>query len=185
MNIYDALGIKDVPERILLIDGHSALFRSFYALPALATSKGEPVNAIYGFLRTILMALREYPSRYVAVAFDTEGKTVRHETFAEYKATRKPMPDALAQQLPKVKPLLSALGIPYLECPGYEADDIMATLAKRAEAEGIPALLLTGDKDMAQLVSEKIHLLRPGRKAHGPPGFGGSIRRGRAFRCET
>jgi DNA polymerase-1 len=164
MNIYDALGIKEVPERILLIDGHSALFRSFYALPALATSKGEPVNAIYGFLRTILMALREYPSRYVAVAFDTEGKTVRHETFAEYKATRKPMPDALAQQLPKVKPLLSALGIPYLECPGYEADDIMATLAKRAEAEGIPALLLTGDKDMAQLVSEKILLLRPGRK---------------------
>ncbi len=74
MNIYEALGIKDVPERVLLIDGHSALFRSFYALPALATSKGEPVNAIYGFLRTLLMALREYPSRYVAVAFDTEGR---------------------------------------------------------------------------------------------------------------
>lgn len=164
MNIYEALGIKEVPERVLLIDGHSALFRSFYALPALATSKGEPVNALYGFLRTLLMALREYPSRYVAVAFDTEGKTVRHETFAEYKATRKPMPEALAQQLPKVKPLLSALGIPYVECPGYEADDIMATLAKRAEAKGIPALLLTGDKDMAQLVSDKVFLLRPGRK---------------------
>lgn len=164
MNIYEALGIKDVPERILLIDGHSALFRSFYALPALSTSKGEPVNALYGFLRTLLMALREYPSRYVAVAFDTEGKTVRHETFAEYKATRKPMPDALAQQLPKVKPLLSAFGIPYVECPGYEADDIMATLAKRAEGRGIPALLLTGDKDMAQLVSDKVFLLRPGRK---------------------
>lgn len=164
MNIYEALGIKEVPERVLLIDGHSALFRSFYALPALATSKGEPVNALYGFLRTLLMALREYPSRYVAVAFDTEGKTVRHETFAEYKATRKPMPEALAQQLPRVKPLLSALGIPYVECPGYEADDIMATLAKRAEAKGIPALLLTGDKDMAQLVSDKVFLLRPGRK---------------------
>ncbi len=89
---------------------------------------------------------------------------MRHETFAEYKATRKPMPEALAQQLPKVKPLLSALGIPFVECPGYEADDIMATLAKRAEAKGIPALLLTGDKDMAQLVSDKIFLLRPGRK---------------------
>ncbi len=164
MNVYEALGIKEVPERILLIDGHSALFRSFYALPALSTSKGEPVNALYGFLRTLLMALREYPSRYVAVAFDTEGKTVRHETFAEYKATRKPMPDALAQQLPKVKPLLSAFGIPYIECPGYEADDIMATLAKRAEERGIPALLLTGDKDMAQLVSDKVFLLRPGRK---------------------
>lgn len=164
MNIYDALGIKDVPERILLIDGHSALFRSFYALPPLSTSKGEPVHALYGFLRTLLMALREYPSRYVAVAFDTEGKTVRHETFAQYKATRKPMPEALAQQLPRVKPLLSAFGIPYVECPGFEADDVMATLAKRAEEEGIPALLLTGDKDMAQLVSDKVFLLRPGRK---------------------
>ena len=164
MTIYEALGIKEVPERLLLIDGHSALFRCFYAIPDLATSKGEPVNALYGFVRTLLMALREYPSRYVAVAFDTEGKTVRHETFAAYKATRKPMPEALARQLPRVKPLLSALGIPYVECPGYEADDVMATLAKRAEAQGIPALLLTGDKDMAQLVSDKIFLLRPGRK---------------------
>ncbi len=164
MTLYEALGIVEIPKRLLLIDGHSTLFRSFYALPALSTSKGEPVNALYGFLRTLLMALREFPSRYVAVAFDTEGKTVRHETFAEYKATRKPMPEALAQQLPKVKPLLSALGIPYAECPGYEADDIMATLARRAEQEGIPVLLLTGDKDMAQLVSDKIALLRPGRR---------------------
>lgn len=164
MTIYQALGIGEIPERLLLIDGHSALFRSFYALPALSTSRGEPVNALYGFLRTLLMALREYPARYVAVAFDTEGKTVRHEAFAAYKATRKPMPQALAPQLPKVKPLLSGLGIPYVECPGYEADDIMATLAKRAEEGGIISLLLTGDKDMAQLVSEKIFLLRPGRK---------------------
>lgn len=164
MNIYEALGIKDVPERILLVDGHSALFRSFYALPPLSTSKGEPVNALFGFLRTLLMAMREYASRYVAVAFDTEGKTVRHETFAQYKATRKPMPEALSQQLPKVKPVLSAFGIPYVECPGYEADDVMATLANQAQEAGIPALLLTGDKDMAQLVSDKIFLLRPGRK---------------------
>lgn len=164
MNIYDALGIKDVPERLLLIDGHATLFRCFYAIPDLATSKGEPVNALYGLVRTLFMALREYPSRYVAVAFDTEGKTVRHETYAEYKATRKPMPEALAKQLPRVKPLLSALGIPYVESPGYEADDVMATLAKKAEAEGIPALLLTGDKDMAQIVSDKVFLLRPGRK---------------------
>ncbi|MCS7216623.1 MAG: DNA polymerase I [Candidatus Bipolaricaulota bacterium] len=164
MTLYEALGLKDVPERILLIDGHSALFRCFYAIPDLATSKGEPVNALYGFVRTLLMALREYPSRYVAVAFDTEGKTVRHATFAAYKATRKPMPEALSRQLPRVKPLLSAFGVPHVECPGYEADDVMATLARRAAAEGIPALLLTGDKDMAQVVSDKIFLLRPGRK---------------------
>ncbi len=164
MTIYEALGLRDIPERILLIDGHSTLFRCFYAIPDLATSTGEPVNALYGFVRSLLMALREHPSRYVAVAFDTEGKTVRHEIFAEYKATRKPMPTALASQLPRVKPLLDAFGIPYVDCPGYEADDVMATLAKRAEAQGIPTLLLTGDKDMAQVVSEKVFLLRPGRK---------------------
>ncbi len=164
MNIYQALGIQDVPKRILLIDGHSALFRSFYALPPLSTSAGDPVHALYGFLRTLLMALREYPSSFVAVALDTEGKTVRHETFAKYKATRKPMPEALARQIPRLKPLLDALGIPYAECPGYEADDIMATLAMRAAGQGVPALLLTGDKDMAQLVSDQVFLLRPGRK---------------------
>ncbi|MCS7240874.1 MAG: hypothetical protein NZ651_06490, partial [Candidatus Bipolaricaulota bacterium] len=116
MNLYEALGIQEVPDRIILIDGHSALFRCFYAIPDLATSKGEPVNALYGFVRTLLMALREYPARYVAVAFDTEGKTVRHATFAAYKATRKPMPEALSRQLPRVKPLLAAFGIPYVEC---------------------------------------------------------------------
>lgn len=164
MNIYQALGIEEVPERLLLIDGHSVLFRSFYAIPELTTSKGEPVNAVYGFTRTLLMALREYPSRYLAVAFDAGGVTVRHQEFAAYKATRKEMPDALAQQLPRGKELLDALGVPRLELPGYEADDIMATLARLAEGQGVPALLLTGDKDMAQLVSERVFLLRPGRK---------------------
>lgn len=164
MTVHEVLGLPEPPERLLLIDGHAALFRSFYAIPDLATSKGEPVNAIYGFLRTLLMALREYPARYLAVAFDCEGKTVRHEAFPEYKATRKPMPEALARQLPLIKPVLSALGIPFWECPGYEADDLMATLALAAEREGIPTLLLTGDKDMAQIVSDQIFILRPGRK---------------------
>ena len=164
MNIYGALGIEEVPKRLLLIDGHSALFRSFYAIPELTTSKGEPVNAVYGFVRTLLMALRGYPSRYLAVAFDAGGETVRHREFAAYKATRKEMPDALARQLPRVKELLDALGIARLEFPGYEADDIMATLARLAERQGVPVLLLTGDKDMAQLVSDLVFLLRPGRK---------------------
>ena len=164
MNIYQALGIEEVPARLLLVDGHSALFRSFYAIPELTTSKGEPVNAVYGFVRTLFMALRQYPARYLAVAFDAGGVTVRHQEFAAYKATRKEMPDALAQQLPRVKELLDALGIARLELPGYEADDIMATLARLAEREGVPVLLLTGDKDMAQLVSDLVSLLRPGRK---------------------
>ncbi len=164
MTVYQALSIEEVPERLLLVDGHSALFRSFYAIPELTTSRGEPVNAVYGFLRTLLMALRQYPSRYVAVAFDAGGVTVRHQEFAAYKATRKEMPAPLAQQLPRVKELLDALGIPRLEMPGFEADDIMATLSHLAEREGTQVLNLTGDKDMAQLVSDRVFLLRPGRK---------------------
>ncbi|HEC63278.1 MAG TPA: DNA polymerase I, partial [Candidatus Acetothermia bacterium] len=136
----------------------------YYAIPELTTSKGEPVNAVYGFLRTLFAALREYPARYLAVAFDAGGVTVRHQEFAEYKATRKETPEPLAIQLPRVKELLDCLGIACLEQPGYEADDIMATLARLAEAAGIETLLLTGDKDMAQLVSDKIFLLRPSRK---------------------
>ncbi|MGY4707313.1 DNA polymerase I [Candidatus Bipolaricaulota sp. J31] len=164
MTLYDLLGVKEVPERLLLIDGHSALFRSFYALPELTTSKGMPVNAIYGFTRTLLMALREYPSKYVVVAFDAKGPTLRHAAYAEYKATRKEMPDPLKVQLPVVKELVDVFGLKRLELEGYEADDIMATLSKLAEKRGIPVLNLTGDKDMAQLVSDKVFILKPGRR---------------------
>ncbi len=164
MTLLEALGLEDAEERLLLIDGHSALFRSFYAIPPLTTTKGEPVNALYGFLRTLFMALRSFPSRYVVVALDAPGKTVRHEAFAAYKATRKPMPEALVPQVERLKPLLEALGVVVVESPGYEADDVMATLSWRAAERGIPALHLTGDKDMAQLVSDKVALLRPGRR---------------------
>ncbi len=163
MNIYGALGIAEVPERILVVDGHSALYRSFYAIPDLTTAQGEPVNALYGFVRTLLKVLRDHPARYVAVALDVEGPTVRHEAYPAYKATRKPMPDPLARQIPRVAEILEALGIPCLAVPGYEADDVMATLSWAAEREGIPALHLTGDKDMAQLVTDRVRLLRPGR----------------------
>jgi|Deesub1362B_J571_1020462.scaffolds.fasta_scaffold00111_29 DNA polymerase-1 len=164
MTLYDLLEVKEIPERLLLIDGHSALFRSFYALPELTTSKGMPVNAIYGFARTLLMALREYPSQYVVVAFDAKGPTLRHEVYVEYKATRKEMPDPLKVQLPAVKDLVDVFGVKRLELEGYEADDIMATLSRLAEGSGIPALNLTGDKDMTQLVSDKVFILKPGRR---------------------
>lgn len=163
MNIYEALGIAEVPERILVVDGPSALYRSFYAIPNLTTSQGEPVNALYGFVRTLLKVLRDHPARYVAVALDTAGPTVRHEEYPAYKATRKPMPDPLARQIPRVAEILEALGISCVAVPGYEADDVMATLSWAAEREGIPALHLTGDKDMAQLVTDRVVLLRPGR----------------------
>ncbi len=168
MTIYEALGIAEVPERLLVVDGHSALYRSFYAVPGLTTTRGEPVGALYGFLRTLLMVLREYPSRYVAVALDAGGVTVRHEAYAGYKATRKPTPEPLAQQLPRVPEVLKAFGIPCLLVPGYEADDVMATLSWEAERTGIPVLHLTGDKDIAQLVSDTVKLLRPGRRPGDP-----------------
>jgi len=163
MNIYGALGIRDVPERLLVVDGHSALYRAFYAIPDLTTSQGEPVNALYGFVRILLKVLRDYPARYVVVALDVAGPTVRHQAYPAYKATRKPMPDPLAVQVPRVAEILEAFGISSLAVPGYEADDVMATLSWAAEREGIPVLHLTGDKDMAQLVSDRVTLLRPGR----------------------
>lgn len=163
MNIYEALGIAEVPEHLLVVDGHSALYRSFYAIPDLATSQGEPVNALYGFVRTLLKVLRDHPARYVAVALDTPGPTVRHEEYPAYKATRKPMPDPLARQIPRVAEILEVFGIPCLAIPGYEADDVMATLSWAAEQARIPALHLTGDKDMAHLVTDRVLLLRPDR----------------------
>lgn len=163
VTIYEALGISEVPERLLVVDGHSALYRSFYAVPDLTTSRGEPVGALYGFLRTLFMVLREHPSRYVAVALDAGGVTVRHEEYADYKATRKPTPEPLAAQIPRVPELLEALGVACLVIPGFEADDVMATVSREAERSGIQVLLLTGDKDMAQLVSDRVKLLRPSR----------------------
>jgi len=164
MTLLDLLGIEKVEDRLFLVDGHAALFRSFYAIPALSTRQGQPVNALYGFVRTLVAAVRSFPSKYVAVALDAPGKTVRHEAYPQYKATRKPMPETLAQQLAQVKPLLEALGVPGVESMGYEADDVMATLSWMAGEQGIPAYNLTGDKDMAQLVSERVFLVRPGRR---------------------
>ncbi len=164
MNLLRALGVEDPPERLLVIDAHSALYRSYHALPELTTSQGEPVQAVYGLVKTLLMAVKQYPSRYLAVAFDSTEPTVRHEAFADYKATREEMPQMLSRQLPRAKELLDVLGITRLEVPRYEADDIMAALVQQARAAGAEVLLLTGDKDMAQLVREGVKLLRPGRR---------------------
>ncbi len=164
MNLLGALGLDSAPGRLLVIDAHATLYRSFHAIPELTTAHGEPVNAVYGLVRTLLMALKQYPSRYVAVVFDAPGPTVRHERYAAYKATRKEMPEALSVQLPRAKALLDALGLARFEMPRYEADDVMAALVGRADSARVPTLLLTGDKDMAQLVGDGVQLLRPGRR---------------------
>ncbi len=148
--------------RILLFDGHSHAYRAFYGIPELTTQTGQPVNAVYGFWRILLRTLRDYPSAYVAVVFDAPGDTFRHELYSEYKANRKPMPDELASQLPLIERLLAALGIPTFSVVGVEADDVLASVALQAAARKLTCLIATSDKDMAQIVSEQISLLRPG-----------------------
>ena len=148
--------------RVLLFDGHSHAYRAFYGIPDLTTRAGQPVNAVYGFWRILLRTLRDYPSAYVAVVFDAEGPTFRHEIYSEYKANRKPMPDELASQLPWIERLMAALGVATLSVPGVEADDVLASLSARAVEHGLTCLVATSDKDMAQIVSDGIFLLRPG-----------------------
>ncbi len=148
--------------RLLLFDGHSHVYRAFYAIRDLTTPDGRPVNALFGFWRAFLRTLRDYPSAYVATVFDAGGKTFRHEIHDEYKATRKPMPEDLASQLPLVIELLGALGIPVLSEAGVEGDDVLASLALRGAEAGLSCLVSTSDKDMAQIVGDRIALLRPG-----------------------
>lgn len=148
--------------RVLLFDGHSHAYRAFYGIPELTTRTGQPVNAVYGFWRILLRTFRDYPSSYIAVVFDAAGKTFRHEIYPEYKANRRPMPEELATQLPLIERLLAALGIPTISISGVEADDVLASISLRAAERDMTCLIATSDKDMAQVVSDRICLLRPG-----------------------
>ncbi len=150
-------------ERILLIDASSLIYPAFHVMGELKTSTGLPTGAIYGYARTVLMLLREYPSQYVAVAFDSRGPTHRHEKFAQYKAHRPAMDEALATQIPKIKELTDALKLKRVEQSGYEADDIIAALVSLAQASGLEVLIVSGDKDLLQLVGDGVRLLKPGR----------------------
>ncbi len=154
--------------KILLFDGHSLAYRAFYGIPELTTRDGRPVNAIYGFLRVLLKTLREFPAAYAGVVFDAGGETHRHRLYPQYKATRKEIPDELAAQLTPLEELLDALGIPVIYREGVEADDLLGAIARRAADRGLTALITTSDKDLAQLVDEKIALIRPaGRRPTG------------------
>ncbi len=151
---------KPDPQRLLLIDGHSFAYRSFYGMPDLTSKTGEHVGAVYGFWRALLMMIRAYPSEHVAVAFDASGKTFRHELYGDYKATRSPMPEDLRSQIPLMQQLLKELGIPVFCVSGVEADDVLASLATQAAQHGFRAMIASTDKDLAQLVDDRIALLR-------------------------
>ncbi|HHW03106.1 MAG TPA: DNA polymerase I [Thermoanaerobacterales bacterium] len=146
-------------KKIMLIDGNSLLHRAFHALPPLRTSRGVHTNAVYGFCNMLLKILKEQKPDYIAVAFDKKGPTFRHDQFAAYKATRPKMPDELAGQFDLLKDILKALNIGYLEVDGFEADDVLGTVSKKAEEAGAFSLIVTGDKDALQLVSPFTHVM--------------------------
>src|SRR5438132_988510 len=135
-----------------LVDGSHAIFRAYHALPHLSTRQGVPTNAVYGFTTMLLRAIREGEPTHLAVAFDEEAKARRSEIYAEYKATRGPPPDDLMPQFSLVRRVLEVLRVPAIGFPGYEADDVIATLARRARRLGWEVVVVTGDKDLMQLV---------------------------------
>lgn len=154
-------------KKIVLIDGHSIVFRAFYGIPTLTTSKGEHTNAILGFLNILNKILDEENPEYLAVAFDTHHPTFRHELFTEYKGTRKPTPEELKEQVPVLKEVLKAMKVLVIEKPGFEADDVLGTLATKAEKEGYQVSLVSGDRDLLQLASNKIKIRIPKTKRTG------------------
>ena len=144
---------------LILVDGSSYLYRAFHALPPLNNSRGEPTGAVFGVLNMLQKFLREQAESNIVVVFDAPGKTFRDDLFAEYKAHRPPMPDDLRSQIEPLLAAVSALGLPMLRIPGVEADDVIGTLACRAAARGESVVISTGDKDMAQLVNDRITLI--------------------------
>jgi DNA polymerase-1 len=152
-------------KEIVLIDGHALAYRMFFALPleAFSTRAGEPTNATYGFTRSLMdIILAADPPEYLAVSFDT-GKTFRDDIFADYKATRAKTPDELHMQVDRIREVVSAFNVPILEMEGYEADDVLGTVALLSAGQGVPAVILTGDRDLLQLVDDNTQVLLAGR----------------------
>jgi DNA polymerase I len=147
--------------RLLLLDGHSLAYRAFFALPVenFSTTTGQPTNAVYGFTAMLINVLRDETPTHVAVAWDLSQPTFRHEAYAEYKATRSETPADFRGQVSLVREVLDALRIPCVSAPGFEADDVIATLATQAEQQGMDVLIVTGDRDSFQLVSERVTVL--------------------------
>lgn len=154
-------------EKIVLIDGHSILNRAFYGIPDLTNGEGLHTNAVYGFLNIMFKILDEEKAQYLAVAFDLKAPTFRHKMFEAYKGTRKPMPEELHQQVPVMKEMLTAMKVPLLMKEGYEADDLLGTVAKRAEAEGLDVSIVSGDRDLLQLATDKTKIRIPKTKRTG------------------
>lgn len=156
-----------MPEKIMIIDGNSIINRAFYAIPLLTNAQGLYTNGVYGFLNIIFKFLEEDKPDYVGVAFDVKAPTFRHEKFQDYKGTRKGMPEELRPQIPLLKDVLDAMNLSHFEMEGYEADDLIGTIAKQGEARGMDVVIVTGDRDALQLASDKVKIRIPKTKKGG------------------
>ncbi|MFH2046200.1 MAG: DNA polymerase I [Pseudomonadota bacterium] len=146
---------KDLDKTLFLIDGSAYIYRAYHAIRNLSNSKGLPTNAIFGFARILIKLIEDWAPKYVVMVFDAKGPTFRHDLYKDYKATRPPMPDDLQIQIPYIKEITKAFNLPVIEIQGYEADDVIGTLAHRAEDSGFSSVMVTGDKDFLQLVTDK------------------------------
>ena len=145
--------------KLVLIDAYGYLHRAYHALPPLTTSKGDPINSVYGFTRMVLKVLNEQKPDYLAVCFDAKGPTFRDEIYPEYKATRKETDPELKSQFPLSRDITAALGMASFELAGFEADDIIATLAREGRLINLEVLIVSGDKDILQIVTEHVKVL--------------------------
>ncbi len=150
-----------MPDTLFLLDGHSLIYQSFYALPGLLSPDGRPTGAVFGFVRVLDKILKEHAPGGVAVVLDKGGRTFRHEAYPDYKKNRKPMPDELKAQIPLILDILEARGIRILEQEGVEADDVLGTIAKRASEKGMEVVIVTRDKDLHQLLGPRVRIYDP------------------------
>jgi len=157
-------------KRLIIIDSNSVIHRAYHALPPLTTKKGELINAVYGFLLVFLKAIKEFQPDYIVAAFDFPAPSFRHKKYKEYKAKRPPIPKELYQQIPKIKEVLKVFGVPIFEKEGFEADDIIGTISKKAPKKQvipeIETIILSGDFDTLQLIDKntKVYILKKGIK---------------------
>ncbi len=154
-------------EKLVLIDGHSILNRAYFGIPDLTNAQGVHTNAVYGFLNILFKILEEEKPQYLTVAFDVHAPTFRHKMYDAYKGTRKPMAEELRQQVPLMKEMLVAMGITVIEKEGYEADDLLGTIAKQSEEKGVEVSVVSGDRDLLQLATEHIRIRIPKTKRTG------------------
>jgi len=139
---------------IYMVDGSAYIYRAYHAVRGLSNSKGLPTNAVFGFTRMLLKLIEDRSPEYIGMFFDSKGPTFRHKMYKEYKANRPPMPEDLSVQIPYIKEVTKGFNLPVIEMPGFEADDLIGTLAHMAEKNGFSVIMVTGDKDFMQLVTE-------------------------------